>query len=247
MLNVCLESGPQSTIYRTREGCNTENTVSIRYIEKMSDAKTAVGGNVYIIDDDEAVRDSVSTLVESIGLAALRFSSGDDFLAAVTASSQGCIVTDIRMPGLSGLDLQDQLAARGIGLPVIVLTGYGDVSAAVRAMKTGAIDFVEKPFNAQELLDKIQHALAIDDRRRADDDESAAIRERLASLTNREREVMELVAAGSANKVIALDLNISERTVEVHRGRAMKKMSARSVAELIHMLSATREEKPGRR
>ncbi|MCH9670057.1 MAG: response regulator [Gammaproteobacteria bacterium] len=213
----------------------------------MSDAKTAVGGNVYIIDDDEAVRDSVSTLVESIGLAALRFSSGDDFLAAVTASSQGCIVTDIRMPGLSGLDLQDQLAARGIGLPVIVLTGYGDVSAAVRAMKTGAIDFVEKPFNAQELLDKIQHALAIDDRRRADDDESAAIRERLASLTNREREVMELVAAGSANKVIALDLNISERTVEVHRGRAMKKMSARSVAELIHMLSATREEKPGRR
>ena len=197
----------------------------------MSDSCT-----VFVVDDDQAVRDSLALLVHSVGLEVETFASAQAFLDAYRAERCGCLITDIRMPGMSGLELQEKLAADDIRIPVIVLTGHGDVPAAVRALKGGAVDFVEKPFNPQALLDLIQQAIARDAEIRELAAQEAQVAERVALLTPREHEVMGLVVAGKANKVIAFELDISERTVELHRGRIMKKMQARSLAELMRMV-----------
>ena len=191
---------------------------------------------VFVVDDDRAVRESLALLVQSVGLEVETFSGAGEFLDAYQPDLGGCLITDIRMPGMSGLELQERLTEEGYHIPVIVLTGFGDVPAAVRALKGGAVDFVEKPFNPQALLDLVQQALARDAELREQAAREADLAERMARLTPREREVMALVVAGRANKVIAIDLSISERTVELHRGRIMKKMQARSLAELMRIV-----------
>jgi len=191
---------------------------------------------VFVVDDDQAVRDSLALLVQSVGLDVETFASARDFLDVYRPDRRGCLITDIRMPGMSGLELQEQLSADGHHIPVIVLTGFGDVPAAVRALKGGAVDFVEKPFNPQALLDLVQQAIVRDAEIREQGAHQARLAERMSLLTPREQEVMALVVAGKANKVIAIDLSISERTVELHRARIMKKMQARSLAELMRMV-----------
>ena len=196
----------------------------------------SVPGKVFVVDDDQAVRESLALLVQSVGIEAETFASAREFLDTYRPDQRGCLITDIRMPGMSGLELQEQLSSDGVRIPVIVLTGHGDVPAAVRALKGGAVDFVEKPFNPQALLDLVQQAIAKDAEIRELADQEAAVAERMSLLTPREHEVMTLVVAGKANKVIAIELSISERTVELHRGRIMKKMQARSLAELMRAL-----------
>lgn len=191
---------------------------------------------VFVVDDDEAVRESLALLVRSVGLEAETFDSAQAFLDAYRPERRGCLITDIRMPGMSGLELQETLSRDDIRIPVIVLTGYGNVPAAVKALKGGAVDFVEKPFNPEALLDLIRQAIDRDAEIRELAAHEAEVAKRMARLTPREHEVMSLVVAGNANKVIALELAISERTVELHRGRIMKKMRARSLAELMRMV-----------
>jgi len=171
-----------------------------------------------------------------VGLEAETFASAREFLDNFQPDRRGCLITDIRMPGMSGLELQERLSADGHHIPVIVLTGFGDVPTAVRALKGGAVDFVEKPFDPQSLLDLVHQAMVRDAEIREQAARAAALAERMALLTPREQEVMALVVAGKANKVVAIDLSISERTVELHRGRIMKKMQARSLAELMRMV-----------
>ncbi len=195
---------------------------------------------VYVVDDDEAVRDSLTLLLKAVGLASQTFSSAAQFLNDYDPEQHGCLVADIRMPGLSGLDLQDELNRRGAHIPLIFITGHGDVPMAVDAMKSGALDFIEKPFRDQDLLDRVQQALAWDKERRIENLKTLAIRERLATLTPRETEVMECVVQGQANKVIAMDLGVSQRTVEIHRARVMEKMAVRSVAKLVRAVEAAK-------
>lgn len=196
---------------------------------------------VFVVDDDAAVLDSLRFLIESVGLRVRTFSSADEFLAAYTPDQPGCLVLDIRMPGMSGLELQEQLAKRGYTLPVIIITAHGDVPSAVRAMHAGAVDFVSKPFNAQSLLDRVHQALAKDAQTRRDAAVRAAIAAKVALLTPREREVMDLVVSGMSNKGIAAQLQLSAKTVETHRARVMEKMEAGSVAELVRMVLTARE------
>ena len=190
---------------------------------------------VFVVDDDEAVRGGLQRLVEAVGLNVEPYASAQEFLDSYHPEQHGCLVLDIRMPGMGGLDLQEQLAKKGIRLPVIILTGHADVPLAVRALKGGAIDLIEKPFNSQVLLDRIQQAIQQDAERQRQSAEESQIGQRLARLTPREKEVMQMMVTGKASKVIAIDLGISERTVEFHRANIMKKMQARTLAELIHM------------
>jgi FixJ family two-component response regulator len=187
------------------------------------------------VDDDGAVRSSLRLLLKSVGLAVSAFESAQAFLDAYPEQWAGCILLDVRMPGMSGPALQEQLALRGSRLPVIFITGHGDVSMAVEAMQKGAFDFVEKPFHDQELLDRVHGALAEDARIRRQLAEHETIRNRFDSLTPREREVLEQVTLGSSNKVMAYDLRISQRTIEIHRSRIMEKMQAPSLAHLVRM------------
>jgi len=191
---------------------------------------------VFIVDDDEAVRQSLRLLVVSAGLPAEAYPSAQAFLEAYDTERPGCLILDIRMPGISGLDLQERMAARGMSLPVVVLTGHGDVPSAVQALKGGAVDYLEKPFDADVLLERVRQAVERDADARVAARRRAALAERIERLTPREREVMELVVAGKANKVVAIELDISERTVELHRGRIMRKMKARSLPELMQMV-----------
>ena len=195
---------------------------------------------VYVVDDDEAVRDSLTLLLKAVGLASQAFSSAADFLNDYDPEQHGCLVADIRMPGMSGLDLQDELNRRGAPIPLIFITGHGDVPMAVDAMKSGALDFVEKPFRDQDLLDRVHQALTWDKERQIENLKTLAIRERLATLTPRETEVMQCVVQGQANKVIAMDLGLSQRTVEIHRARVMGKMGVRSVAKLVRAVEAAK-------
>lgn len=188
---------------------------------------------VFIVDDNPGVRDAIGLLLRSVGLPFRGFSSANEFLEAYSPSMAGCLILDVRMPGMSGLDLQNHLQELGSILPIIFITAHGDVPMAVNAVKAGAMDFVEKPFRDQALLDKVQEALALNARWRDADQELAELRERLESLTPREREVMELVVDGKANKNIARALGISQRTVEIHRARVMEKMGVRSVSLLV--------------
>lgn len=192
---------------------------------------------VFLTDDDPAIRDAVGLLLRANGLAVETFASAVDFLESDAVQRPGCLLLDVRMPGMSGLDLQKRLQEIGCRMPIIFMTGHGDVPMAIRAMKAGAFDFVEKPFEAQTLLNRIHEALALDSqkrRRQARRNEAAA---RMALLSPREQEVMERVAAGQYNKVIAAELGISISTVEIHRKRVMEKLQASSLSDLIQMLA----------
>lgn len=190
---------------------------------------------VFVIDDDQAVRDSLGLLLKSMGTRARLFDSAQAFLDQYETSFTGCIVLDIRMPGMSGMELQQKLKGLRSTLPIIFVTGHGDVPMAVEAMHHGAFDFIQKPFRDQELLDRINQALNWDQEHRSEEDYRRGVLERFSSLTPREREVMGCVVRGLANKVIAMDLDLSQRTVEIHRARVMEKMNARSLADLVRM------------
>ena len=190
---------------------------------------------VFIVDDDAAIRFAMQALMDSVNLNHEIFASGDEFLEKMTEQRPGCLVLDIRMPGLGGLELQDELLQRGSTLPIIFITGHGDVPMAVEAMQKGAVDFIQKPFRDQELLDRIGEGLKTDQERRSEREEKAEVRERIGKLTNREQQVLDLVVTGKPNKVIAYELGVSQRTVEIHRARVMEKMQAKSLADLVRM------------
>jgi len=191
---------------------------------------------IMVVDDDAGVRNAMRSLLKSVGLESAQYPSAQEFLAAYQASQPGCLVLDIRMPGMSGLELQQQLNLRGAVIPVIFMTGHGDIPMAVEAMQHGAFDFLQKPFRDQDLLDRIQRAIVKDGELRQSLGEHARIKEHLETLTPREREVLDLMTQGKQNKVIAQDLGVSPRTVEIHRARVMEKMNAQSVAELVRMM-----------
>ncbi len=190
---------------------------------------------VFIVDDDEAVCDSLQLLLRTVGVTTRAFHSAQEFLDAYTDDRPGCLLLDLRMPGMSGLELQERLHQMGALLPVIFVSGHGSVESAVHAMRAGAIDFLQKPFDDQEILDVIQRTLERDARARNSLAERDEIATRYARLTPREREVMGRVVQGQANKVIAIELGVSERTVEIHRGRVMQKMEADSLPHLVRM------------
>ena len=199
---------------------------------------------IFVVDDDAAVRDSLSLLIRSMSLDVETFDSAQAFLDSCDPARPGCVVLDIRMPGMSGLDLQQELRRRDVPLPIIFITGHGDVGMAVRAMKSGAIDFIEKPFNDQQLLDRINQAIGIDRAKRQYRDEHDSIAAKIERLSPREHEVMERIVNGQANKVIAIDLGLSERTVEIHRAKVMAKTGARSLAQLVTMISQLKSGVP---
>jgi len=190
---------------------------------------------VFIVDDDDAVRRFLSGLIESVELRVEAFASARDFLEAYEPGQPGCLVLDVRMPGMSGLELQRELADQAIDLPVIILTGHGNIRLAVHAMKAGAIDFVEKPFDNELLLDRIQRAVAENVRAASERIKRVEIAERMQLLTPRERGVLDLVVDGQTNKGVARHLDISEKTVEIHRANVMQKMQAKSLADLVKM------------
>lgn len=197
---------------------------------------------VFVVDDDDAVRESLVFLMKSVGLRAESFASAQAYLDVYNPQRPGCLVLDIRMPGMSGLELQDKLKQMGSILPIIFITGHGDVPMAVKAIKAGAADFVQKPFRDQELIDRIREVLEEDAEVRADKLQRTEILRRMGTLTEREREVMEQVVDGKANKVVAIDLNVSQRTVEIHRANVMEKMKARSLAQLVRLVMKARNE-----
>lgn len=205
---------------------------------------TVSGQRVYVVDDDDAVRDSLALLLRSVGLQALTFASAQDFLAQAESCVGGCLVLDIRMPGLSGMELLQRLRDQQCELPVIFITGHGDVPMAVEAMKLGALDFLQKPFRDQELLDRIQQALARDSAQQQLRAARQELRQRLEDLTTRERQVLDRLLEGKANKVIAIELELSQRTVEIHRARVMEKMQARSLAELVQLVLRANDTDP---
>lgn len=197
---------------------------------------------VFLIDDDLAVRDAISLLLQTNGLVTETYASATEFLEASVAHRRGCLILDVRMPSLSGLDLQKRLQNEGYRIPIIFMTGHGDIPMAIRAMKAGAFDFIEKPFKGQTLLTRIHEALTLDDRERR----CQALRDeaitRLALLSPREREVLDRVAAGQYNKVVAAELGISLSTVEIHRKRVMEKLQANSLSDLIRLLALSNSD-----
>ncbi len=198
---------------------------------------------VFVVDDDQAMRTSLQWLIESTGMQVKTFESADAFLSSFHPERAGCLLLDVRMPGMSGLELQSYLAREGYQLPVIIITGHGDVGMAVKAMRAGAMDFIEKPFHDEDLLRSIQRALEYDQRQRLSRAARADILARVADLTPREHEVMGMVTDGKANREIAVALGVTPKTVEAHRARVMEKMRAESLAELVRMvLIAGREE-----
>lgn len=200
---------------------------------------------VFIVDDDDEVRAAIALLMESVGLPVRGYDSAQGYLEHFDAAHPGCLVLDVRMRGMSGLDLQALLAPLPLSPPIVIVTGHGDVPMAVRAVKAGAVDFIEKPFHDQALLDAVHRALAEDARRRGDAMAAADIDERLDRLTRREREVLEQIVAGSRNKVIAADLGISQSTVEAHRAKIMEKLEARSLSDLMRIVLAGKARAPG--
>jgi FixJ family two-component response regulator len=197
--------------------------------------KSAAGPTVFIIDDDRGMRQAIQDLVESGGLRAEAFATGQDFLRKQLTGSPSCLVLDVRLPEMSGLDFQRQLADTGVQIPIIFITAHGDIPMSVRALKSGAVEFLTKPFRDQDLLDAIQQALQRDSAARAQQTELHALKQRYQSLTVREREVMTLVVSGMLNKQIASELGASEATVKIHRGHVMEKMQAGSIVELVRM------------
>ena len=196
-------------------------------------SKDAMPPTVFVVDDDEDMRDSIQWLMESVGLPAQTFPVAGEFLQACDPLREGCLLLDVRMPGMSGMELLEQLNACGIQLPVIILTGHGDVPMAVRALKHGAFDFIQKPYNGQGLLDQVNAALKLDRERRRQSREMSALHAHYQALTQREREIMELVVAGDSSKAIAKMLGISPKTVDIHRANIMKKLDVHTIAELV--------------
>jgi len=188
---------------------------------------------VYVVEDDEASRELLKDLCESVDLNVITFESGNAFLDALPVPSPGCILLDVRMPGISGLDLQEKLSASPSSLPIIIVTAHGDTQMAVRAMKEGAFDFVEKPINNQTLLETVDKAINESIKLKASLGQQEDVQQRLDTLTPRERDVLDMIAEGKLNKQIAFDLGITQRTVEVHRARVMEKMQAKTVADLL--------------
>jgi len=191
---------------------------------------------IFVVDDDDAVRTALRLLIKSLGLPVETFASAQEFLDSFDADRPGCLVTDIRMPGMSGLELQAKLNEIHSITPLVFISGHGDIPMAVEAMQHGAMDFIQKPFRDQDLIDRIHQALELDHANRVALKGRDAIIERIRTLTPREHEVLALVAAGKANKVIAGDLDVSQRTVEIHRARVMEKMNASSLAHLVRMV-----------
>jgi FixJ family two-component response regulator len=190
---------------------------------------------VFVVDDDEGIREGLGLLLETVGQSYELYSSAIEFLDAYDASKGGCLVLDIRMPQMSGLDLQEKLSEQGSLLPIIFITGHGDIQMAVEAMRRGALDFIRKPFREQDLLDRINQALAFDAGKRKNIAERQQLVDKVAALSEREREVFHRVANGEMNKFIAQDLGISARTVEVHRSQVMKKLGVRTLAQLVRI------------
>jgi FixJ family two-component response regulator len=197
--------------------------------------KSAAVPTVFIVDDDRSMRQAIQDLVESVGLRAEAYATGQEFLRRQLTSHPSCLVLDVRLPQMSGLDLQRQLAEIGLQIPIIFITAHGDIPMSVRALKSGAVEFLTKPFRDQDLLDAIQQALQRDSAARAQQTEIHALEQRFQSLTVREREVMTLVVSGMLNKQIAAELGASEATVKIHRGHVMEKMQAGSIVELVRM------------
>lgn len=195
---------------------------------------------VFIVDDEEPICDAVGLLLRSVGIQTLAFTDPQRFLSEYTPDLPGCLIVDVRMPGMSGLEVQRVLSERRCSLPVIFITGHGDVPMAVEAMRNGAFDFLQKPFNDDDLIRRVQKALEQDARERSELQRTDEIGARWESLTAREREVAECLVDGAANKAIAMDLDISERTVELHRARVMQKMEVRSIAQLVKLVMMLR-------
>ena len=200
---------------------------------------------VWIVDDDEAMRSSLKWLIESVGMRVESHDSANAFLQSHYPGRFGCLLLDVRMPGMSGLELLEHLRAQQMMPPTIIITGHGDVPMAVRAMKTGALDFIEKPFNDEVLLDSIRRALVVEEQRRDTSASLAEVASRLENLTPREHEVMQMVTEGMSNKEIANSLGVSAKTVEAHRARVMEKMQAGSLAELVRMAIAVEQQLGG--
>jgi FixJ family two-component response regulator len=202
---------------------------------------------VFVVDDDSSLRRAIKRLVESVGVQVELFGSAQEFLQAKRPDGPSCLVLDIRLPGISGLDFQRELACANIHTPIIFITAHGDIPMTVRAMKAGAVEFLTKPFRDQDLLDAIQQALQRDNTRRVKEAEVVKLRERYASLTSREREVLPLIVSGLLNKQIAGEIGTSESTVKVHRSQLMRKMGAESLAELVRMAEKLRDSSTDRK
>jgi FixJ family two-component response regulator len=198
-------------------------------------SQTSERAIVHVVDDDASICGALEGLFDSVGLTTQTYGAAGEFLAAPLSDRPGCIVIDIRLPDMNGLDFQVQLAQIGVRLPVVMMTGHGDIPMSVRAMKRGAVDFLAKPFNDQDMLDAVIAAIERDRQRRAVDGDISQLQQRFATLSSREQQVMLLVTAGKMNKQAAADLGISEITVKIHRGAAMRKMGARTLADLVRM------------